>query len=209
MSAEPTDPLSSDAPPERSAVVKELVREYDGFLKIDRAVVDHSRFDGSRQTVTRLSMERGDSVAVLIVDRRRRMVYLTEQFRFPTFAKSSGWIEEVPAGMPRGDESPEDAARREALEETGFDQLKLEHVSTFFVSPGGTSERILLYVAFADGAAPDLARAAELQDAEEDIRLIETPLDGFLQRAALGEIDDAKTLIAGLWLSANRERLAL
>jgi ADP-ribose pyrophosphatase len=42
-------------------------------------------------------------------------------------------------------DTPESAARREVEEETGCKLLKLEHISTFYVSPGGSSERILLY----------------------------------------------------------------
>lgn len=192
---------------ERVAVVKKVERVFDGFLKIDKALVSHPRFDGGRQTVTRLSMERGDAVGVLLVDRKTRKVWLTEQFRYPTLEKGPGWIEEIPAGMPGEGESFEDAARREIAEETGFSELELEHVSTFYVSPGGTSERIVLYAAFVDGKPQDLAAAARDRDAEEDIRLVEIDLDDFIKAAILGELDDAKTLIAGLWLHANRDRL--
>jgi hypothetical protein len=73
-----------------TAVVKKLRRVYSGFLNIDEAVVSHPRYDGSRQTVTRLSLERGDSVALLMVDRKSRKVWLTEQFRYPTLEKGPG-----------------------------------------------------------------------------------------------------------------------
>jgi ADP-ribose pyrophosphatase len=41
-------------------------------------------------------------------------------------------------------ETPEAAIRREILEETGYNVEKLKHISTFYVSPGGSSERIML-----------------------------------------------------------------
>ncbi len=198
---------TSDDEQARTALVKKVTRVFDGFLKIDEAIVSHPRFDGGRQTVTRQSMERGDAVAVLLVDRTRRKIWLTEQFRYSTLEKGPGWIEEIPAGMPNTGESFEDAALREVQEETGFTGLDLEHISTFYVSPGGTTERIALYAAFVDGKIQDAVMAAETQDKEEDILLVEVDVDDFIQASVLGRIDDAKTLIAGLWLGANRERL--
>lgn len=194
---------------ERTALVKSVERVFDGFLKIDKAVVSHPRFDGTRQTVTRLSMERGDAVSVVLVDRKHRKIWLTEQFRYPTFAKGPGWVEELPAGMVQAGEPPEKAAAREIAEETGFTGLHLEHISTFYVSPGGTSERVILFAAFVDDKTPDPELAARTQDEDEDIRLIEADLDEFMSAAGRGQIDDAKTLIGGLWLRANAERLNL
>jgi ADP-ribose pyrophosphatase len=192
-----------------TAVVKRLRRVYSGFLSIDEAVVSHPRYDGGRQTVTRLSLERGDSVALLLVDRKSRKVWLTEQFRYPTLAKGPGWIFELPAGTVDAGEEPDEAARREAAEETGFVPAALERVASFYVSPGGTSERIILYYAAVDGAKRDMDMARRTRDPDEDIKLIEEDLDEFLDEARFGRIDDAKTLIGGLWLLANRERLGV
>jgi len=192
-----------------TAVVKKLRRVYSGFLNLDEAVVSHPRYDGGRQTVTRLSMERGDSVALLMVDRKSRKVWLTEQFRYPTLAKGPGWIAELPAGTVNAGEEPDETARREAGEETGVVPAALERVATFYVSPGGTSERIILYYAVVDGAKRDMQMAARTRDPDEDIKLIEQDLDEFMAEARLGRVDDAKTLIGGLWLLANRERLGV
>lgn len=208
---QPGDVPDMNAPIPRTAVVKEIERVFDGFLKIDKAVVSHDRYDGGRQTVTRLSMERGDAAAVILVDSNARTIWLTEQFRYPTLAKGEGegWIEEIPAGMPEEGESMEDCARREIMEETGFEGLELEHVSTFFVSPGGTSERIWLYYADVSGKQRNEVKAKASQDAEEDIKLVAADLDGFLSATTTGRLEDAKTLIAGLWLAANSDRLGL
>jgi len=193
----------------KTAVVKRLRRVYSGFLNMDEAVVSHPRYDGGRQTVTRLSVERGDSVALLLVDRRSRKVWLTEQFRYPTLAKGPGWIVELPAGTVETGEEPDGTARREAAEETGLVPGALERVASFYVSPGGTSERIILYYAAVDGAKRDMGMARRTRDPDEDIKLIEQDLDEFLDEARLGRIDDAKTLVGGLWLLANRERLGV
>jgi ADP-ribose pyrophosphatase len=193
----------------RTAVVKRLRRVFSGFLNIDEAVVSHPRYGGGRQTVTRLSLERGDSVALLLVDRKRRKVWLTEQFRYPTLAKGPGWLIELPAGTVDAGEEADATARREAAEETGIAPAALERVATFYVSPGGTSERIVLYYAAVDGAERDMDMARRMRDPDEDIKLIEEDLDEFMEEARLGRVNDAKTLIGGLWLLANRARLGV
>lgn len=202
---------------DKRANVESVERISSGFLKIDKAVVTVLRHDGTQHTIIRESMERGDSAAILPIDRLNRKVWLVRQFRYPTLKKSSGWIDEVPAGVVDAGESFAEAAKRELLEETGFvpspehPQAKVEvseEVATFYVSPGGTSERIGLFLGFVDGMVPDAKVARRLQDADEDIELVQIDIDAFVASALAGEFDDAKTLIAALWLAANRERFS-
>ena len=60
MAGEPDAKPSND---ERTVVVKKIERVLDAFFRVDKATFSHPRFDGGRQTITRLSMERGDSAA--------------------------------------------------------------------------------------------------------------------------------------------------
>ena len=109
------------------------------------------------QPTRRLVFERGDSVAALLLNRDTQHVILIEQFRYPTYEKGPGWLCEVVAGMIDEGEQPEDAMRREIHEEIGYQAHELTHIATFYVSPGGSSERILLYyaeVGTADRVAP-------------------------------------------------------
>lgn len=193
----------------RMAVVRRLRRVFSGFLNIDEALVTHPRYDGSSQEVLRLSLERGDSVAVALLDRARRIIFLTEQFRFPTLRNGPGWLREVPAGNVGPDESAAEAGARETFEETGFRQTLLEPIATFYASPGASSERIVLLLGFVDGLPRDDQAARSARDPGEDIAVIEQALDPFLSDCREGRILDAKTLIAGLWLLANRSRLGL
>lgn len=202
------DPLQPPAA-RREAVVQRRERVYAGFLNVDELHVRHTRYDGGMQEVQRLSVESRDSVAVLPLDRTRRLVWLAEQLRVPTLAAGPGWLREIPAGRIDDGESPEAAGARECFEETGLQPRMLEPMACVYASPGSSTERIHLFLGLVDAAARDEAAARRARDAGEDIALVERPLDAFLDDCRAGRVDDAKTLVAGLWLLAHRVRLGL
>lgn len=179
-------------------------RVFDGFLKLDEAEVSFEHFDGSMGApVRRLSLERGDSVAVILHDRTLGSVVLVNQFKFPTAEKGPGWIVEALAGVIDAGETPETAAVREAREETGYRVERVERIGTFYVSPGGSSERIWLYYAEVFGA-DRVSPGGGLASEGEDIELVFLP-EGELEHVLASDtIQDAKTLVGLHWL---RDRL--
>jgi nudix-type nucleoside diphosphatase (YffH/AdpP family) len=189
-------------------VVRRVTRVFDGFLKVDEAEVSYPRFDGTSETVVRLCLERGDSAAALIIDREHDAVLLTEQFRYPTLAKDTGWIVEVVAGSIEDGESPGDCIRREIFEEVGYRVDDLEEIGRFYVTPGGSSERIWLFACVVDRrTSREVRERYGVASEGEDIRLVTQSIDEFLAAASAGRLSDAKTLIAAWWLHANRGRL--
>lgn len=160
---------------------------------------------GALVDLERVVFERGDSVAVLLRRRDTDCVVLSRQFRYPARVNraeaSDGWLIETPAGVIEANETPERAARREIEEEVGYQIEAIEHIATFFVSPGGTSERILLFSAFTAG--PRKGGGGVRADAE-DIEILEVPTGEFLDLVARNVIRDGKTLMAGYWLMAQR-----
>ncbi|MBN1966177.1 MAG: NUDIX hydrolase [Anaerolineae bacterium] len=176
----------------------------DSIFTVERVTLRHRHYDGTMgEPILRLNLERGDSVAVLLHDRATDTIILTEQFRYSTYAKGPGWLLELPAGGINPGEDPAAAARRELVEETGY-TLKagsLRHISTFYVSPGGTSERIHLYYAAVtpqDRAGSGGGAAGE----DEDIRVLVRSVNEALAQIGDGTIQDAKTIIGLLWLQA-------
>jgi nudix-type nucleoside diphosphatase (YffH/AdpP family) len=204
--------------PRRRVTVKRIKRVFDGFLKVDEALFSIERYDGTiAKDVKRLSLERGDSAGALLLDcappavdgnSKLPRVWLVEQFRYSTYEKGPGWILELPTGVIEDGEDPAETVRREVLEEVGVKVQNLEQISTFYVSPGGSSERIFLYFARVDGQEPPQADRHGLSDEGEDIKLSSFPAQDFIKDAKLGNIDDAKTLVAGLWLAANWDRVS-
>ena len=54
---------------------------------------------------------------------------------------------EIPAGKLSSKEDPDDCAKRELLEETGFITREIYKVSSFFTTPGFSNEIIHIYIA--------------------------------------------------------------
>src|SRR3954462_2530498 len=89
---------------------------------------------------------RGSAIIVAVTDDDK--VLLVEQYRIPLHTRTI----ELPAGIigdepQNGDENHIDAARRELLEETGFEAATIEPLMTGAASGGLSSELITLFLA--------------------------------------------------------------
>ncbi len=139
-------------PSARSSLIKKvtLIRQrrlLDAFFKVDEAVLHHEGFDGPLSPeLNRLCLERGDGVTALLYKPQSDTLVLVRQFRYPAWVRQEpGWILETIAGMLDKAEAPQETIRREILEETGYQVCNLQHVSTFYLTPGGSSECIFFY----------------------------------------------------------------
>src|SRR5580704_10262984 len=179
-------------------------RILDDFLSVDEAEVSYERYGGGMcGPVRRLSLERGDSVAVLLLERGADgdHLILVEQFRFPTYGhEGGGWLQETVAGMIDAGEDAETALRREALEEVGYRVGEVEHIATYFASPGGSSERMFVYFAEVGAADRVDGHGGGLAAEHEDIRIVRTPLAEFIDGLDRGAYSDSKICVAGFWL---------
>lgn len=192
---------------QRKVVIESEKVIFDDFFKIEESNLKYERFDGNMSpTVRRLNFERGDSVAALIMNIETQKILLTNQFKYPAFTKGNGWITEVLAGTIEADEKPKTAIRREIYEEAGYRVSKLTHISTFFVSPGGSSERIFLYYVEVKNS-DKISVGGGLQSENEDIEMLELSLQQVWEALEKGRIVDAKTIIALMWLKNNLEEI--
>jgi len=179
---------------------------FNDFFKIEEAILRYLRFDGKMsEPVRRLVFERGDAVAAIIFNRDTQKVLLINQFRYPTFDKGPGWMQETVAGIVDPNETPEEAMRREVMEEIGFRVGELTHITTMYPSPGGSSERITIYYAEV-GNTDKIAAGGGLASEGEDIQIIEVALPELWRSLDAGEIMDAKTIIGVMWLRRKLER---
>jgi ADP-ribose pyrophosphatase len=172
---------------------------FDDYFQIEEAYLKFERFDGEMSpSVRRLKFERGDSVAALVWNDDTKRAILTNQFRYPVLDKSPAWMVEVVAGVLEDEEDPEEAIEREILEEIGYKTEDYTHIATFFVSPGGTSERIFLFYVEVE-ESEKVEEGGGLEKENENIQLVEYSQEELWAAMENGEITDAKTLIALMW----------
>ncbi len=182
---------------------------YAGFFSADVHQVQYRRFDGSLSpSLVREVFVVGDAVTVLPYDPVRDRVLLIEQFRMGPFGRGDPlpWQLEAIAGRIDPGEIPEDAARREAVEEAGLVLGTLEKVAEYYPTPGAVAEYLYSYVALCD--LPDgVAGVFGAAEEAEDIKGHLVPFDRLVEVMAAGEIANAPLLLTVLWLQRERARL--
>ncbi len=124
------------------------------------------------------------AVAVLAINDNKMIV--VEQYRKP-LEKSQI---EIPAGKLEPGEDPAAAAGRELEEETGFKPVRLQHVCSFYTSPGFADELIHLYF------TEEITQGDVCLDEDEFVRGSEISLEVAKQYISEGRISDAKTITA-------------
>ncbi len=180
---------------------------FEKYFKLDEYHVSHELFGGGNSPVfTREIFERGVVVAVLPYDPRRGKVVLIEQFRAGAIGDDDGpWLIECVAGVVERGESEHEVALRECVEEAGCGVERLETISRYYVSPGGTSEHCSLFCGIVD--SDGLGGIHGLPHENEDIRVL--VIDSGQAYAWLrdGKIRSSATIIALQWLELNEKRL--
>jgi ADP-ribose pyrophosphatase len=143
-------------------------------------------------------------VGIVAVTNDRKLV-LVEQDRPPVGRR----VIELPAGLAgdvpdHEDEELAEAARRELLEETGYEAARIERCAEGAASAGMTNEVITLFL------ATGLRKTGEAEgDGSEDITVHEVPVDGAVDwldaRAREGRLIDLK-VYAGLFFAKSPAR---
>lgn len=182
---------------------------YAKFFAVEDWRVGWRQFDGSMgDPVDRAVFVSGDAVTVLPYDPARDSVLLIEQFRPGPMARgdAAAWQLEAIAGRIDPGETPEEAGRREAMEEAGLTIGTLLPVAEYYPSPGAMTEYLYSYVGLADlpdGAAGIFGEAEEA----EDIRGHLIGFDQLMELVSSGEIANAPLILTALWLQRERARL--
>ncbi len=166
----------------------------EGWSRLENIVFDYQRRDGSWETQTRETYNRGNGATILPFDRERSTVLLVKQFRYPAFA--TGHPEpliEACAGL-LDENDPETAIRKEAEEELGYRLRDVEHIYTPYMSPGSVTEKLSFFTA--DYTPADrISAGGGAVDEGEDIEVLEMSLHDAFAAISDGRIIDAKTIM--------------
>jgi ADP-ribose pyrophosphatase len=180
---------------------------FQGFFRLDRYTLRHRLFNGGwSEPMQRELFERGHAAVVLPYNPLTDEVVLIEQFRLGAAASStSPWLLEAIAGMIEPDESAEQVAQREAQEEAGLTIAELWPMLSYLSSPGGTTERIQLFLGRL--TQPVQTGVFGLADEHEDIKVHLLSRQAAMQLLAEQKIDNAATVIALQWLALNLDKV--
>jgi ADP-ribose pyrophosphatase len=144
------------------------------------------RHPGAAAVLPFLSDPAGEDPQILLLKQYR---YAAEEF-----------VYEVPAGRLDPGEKPADCAERELKEETGCSADRIEHLYTFYTTPGFIDERIHAFMAVG------LTRGESRTETDEFITVETLTLSHALGLIQKGEIKDAKTALTILYAAGFRLR---
>lgn len=180
---------------------------YKGYFKMVQYQFQHRLYDGGwSNTVTREIFERGHAVAVLPFDPVTNEFVLIEQFRIGALPTTqTPWLIEIIAGIIDPGEEPAEVCVREAQEEAGIDISNLTRVLSYLASPGGTTERLSIYMAQVDSSKANGVHGLDYES--EDILVHRVHQDQAKQWLQDGTIDNAAAIIALQWFFLNKESL--
>ena len=122
---------------------------------------------------------------------------LEHQYRYPLRRH----FLELPAGKIESGEPPEETARRELLEETGYVAREWRMLTTLYPCVGYADERIELFL------ARGLVYEGHPGEDGEFIETLTLSVDVALEKVLAGEISEAKTILGVFWADRLRRGL--
>ena len=120
-------------------VIKDKILS-DNYFILRNITYDLYRNESEAIRHKREVYDRGNGATMLLYNRDKNTVVLTRQFRVATWVNGNpdGMLIEACAGLLDADE-PEVCARKEAIEETGYEVGEVEKVFELYMSPGGVT----------------------------------------------------------------------
>lgn len=126
------------------------------------------------------------SGGVVIVAKNKDKILMVRQYRYPLRDVSL----ELPAGKLERGENPDEASKRELLEETGYVSDSWKSLGYIYTTPGFCDEKLYLYY------ASDLVYKKQNPDEDEILECKQYSADEVFSMIDDGVINDSKTICA-------------
>ncbi|WP_040472485.1 NUDIX domain-containing protein [Aquimarina agarivorans] len=166
------------------------------YYVLNKITIDYKKDDGSTEEQIREVYDKGSGAAILLYNIKKRTVILTRQFRLPIYineGEKNGMVIEVCAGLLEGLD-PESCAKKEALEETGYQIDKVNFLFDAYMTPGAVMEKVSYFTAVYNESMK-VASGGGLAEEQENIEVLELDFDIAYNMIAKGEIVDGKSII--------------
>ncbi|CNH03738.1 GDP-mannose pyrophosphatase NudK [Yersinia pekkanenii] len=172
-------------------IQKELLSK--NWFKLHKYTFDLITDNGTPVQQIREVYDRGNGATILLYNRKKGMVVLTNQFRMPTYVNGNptGMLLEACAGL-LDNNSPEECIRREAMEETGYQIDKVQKLFEAYMSPGGVTEVVYFFAAEYDH---NQKVTDDVGVEDEVIEVVELRFSEAIAMMADGRIKDGKTIM--------------
>lgn len=153
-----------------------------GFLKVDRIMVETMQGPLVREV-----LQKKDVVAVLAITDECRVLLCAQ----PRAGSNQMGSIEIPAGLIDEGETAEEAAKRELLEETGYEAKELIRLRAFYGDPACCNSKTTLFL------ATGIKKVAEQHlDVDEFLVYFDVSWDEFVKMVNDEVICDANTSMA-------------
>lgn len=151
-------------------------------LSADRVILENGK-KSYRECVSHI----GASAALPVLNETE--IILVRQYRYCVQRE----LLEIPAGLIEPNETPDQTIKRELEEEIGYTPHSLEHILTYYSTPGFSDEKLHLFI------AKDLKEKSGKLDDDEIVKPEVVKIDDAVNKIKKGEIIDGKTIIAILY----------
>ncbi|HID30184.1 MAG TPA: NUDIX hydrolase [Desulfobacterales bacterium] len=178
-----------------SAKVHKITSLYNG--KIFNVVLEEVTLPNGAFKNREIVRHPGAAAMVPLLDDGK--VVLIRQYRHAV----AEFLWEIPAGTLESDEAPIDCARRELVEETGYEASSFDMLAEILPAPGYTDEHIHIFL------ATGLKSVGQKLEDDEVLEVQTTSFETALEMITKREIRDAKTITGLLLTSLNRKPLRL
>jgi len=179
--------------------IKGMNTIHNGYFKVLEATVETSKGESiKREIFSRASRGNSeDAVAAVVYDIKKKKYIFTKQFRVGLYREDDKYIIEAVAGTLKEGEDPKECMIREIEEELGYATLNILPIGEFYVSPGGSAEKVYLYEAFVD---TKVSEGGGLAEEHEEIETIEMSLEEMKKY----DFKDAKSIIGANYIIKNK-----
>ena len=176
----------------------------DQWATLKNVTFYYQNTDGTWDNIIREVYDRGHGACILPYNVEKQTVLLIKQFRLPAYlTDGDGFLIEACAGIIEN-EAPQETVLREAMEELGYRLDILQEITTVYMSPGASTERIHLFTA-PYNHTKKVAEGGGVVSENEDIEVVEYAFAKALKAIKTGEINDAKTVILLQHLALSKQ----